>query len=100
MDYFEQTMYWLLAGSKGAANRIRIIGKIKNKPMNLNELSKKTGLSYKTAQHHIELLLENNLIVKTGNRYGQVYFLSDQLKEKNESLKKMLETNNEMEEKK
>lgn len=84
MDSIEQTMYWLLAGSKGSLNRIRILSTLEKKPMNMNELSKETQMNYKTAQHHIELLLENNLIVGKGNKYGQVYFLSDLLKSKNE----------------
>jgi len=91
-DAFEQTMYWLLAGSKGAENRIRIIAALRARPMNLNELSKKTALNYKTVQHHIDLLTENNLLVKRGNRYGQVYFLSDQLGEKRELFKKLFES--------
>jgi predicted transcriptional regulator len=84
MDSIEQTMYWLLAGSKGSLNRIRILQTLERKPMNLNELSKATGMNYKTAQHHIELLLENNLLIAKGNKYGQVYFISDLLKSKNE----------------
>jgi predicted transcriptional regulator len=92
MDFFEQTAYWLLAGSKGAANRLRIIQILDTKPMNLNELSKQSDLNYKTAQHHIELLMENNLVSKAGNRYGQVFFISEQLKTHDALVKKLLET--------
>lgn len=87
-------MYWLLSGSKGANNRLKILTVLSKKPMNLNELSQKVGLNYKTVQHHIGLLLENNFLVKAGSRYGQVYFLSDQLKENNGLLKKLLDSNN------
>ncbi len=82
MDSIEQTMYWLLAGSKGSLNRIRILQSLEKKPMNLNELSKVTEMNYKTAQHHVELLLENNLLIAKGNKYGQVYFISDLMKSK------------------
>ena len=94
MDYFEQTVYWLMAGSKGASNRLRIIEVLEKKPMNLNELSKKVNLNYKTVQHHIDLLIENNLLVKMGNKYGQVYFLSEQMREKQGLFKKLLDTSN------
>jgi predicted transcriptional regulator len=94
MDGFEQTMYWLLAGSKGASNRLKIIEFLDKKPGNQNELSKKIGLNYKTVQHHIDLLVENNLLVKKGDKYGQVYFLSPQLHEKLELFKKLLEESN------
>lgn len=94
MDYFEQTAYWLLAGSKGAGNRLRLIGLLMNKPMNLHELSKEAGLNYKTTQHHVNLLDEHRLVSKAGNKYGQVFFISDQLKEHDALLKKLLESKN------
>lgn len=82
-------MYWLLSGSKGGPNRIRILKLVKEKPCNLNELSKKAGLNYKTAQHHVELLLENHFLVAKGSKYGQVLFLSDTLLEKTELFNKL-----------
>ncbi|MCR4334972.1 MAG: winged helix-turn-helix domain-containing protein [archaeon] len=91
MDYFEQTIYWLLAGSKGALNRLKIISDLEKKPMNMNELSKKTGLNYTTIQHHIDLLLENNLLVERGSKYGKVLFISSQLIEKNSLVKKLFD---------
>lgn len=95
MDSFEQTMYWLLSGSKGSLNRIKILALLQTKPMNLNELSKTMNLNYKTAQHHIELLLENNLIVTKGNKYGQVYFVSDALQAKHELFNTLVKSTNE-----
>lgn|SRR3989344_3694152 len=89
MDAFEQTMYWLLAGSKGASNRLKIIEALHAKPQNLNELSAKVNLNYKTVQHHVDLLVESNLLVKQGSRYGQVYFLSEQLSQKWDLFKKL-----------
>ena len=100
MDYFEQTMYWLLSGSKGAINRVRIIAELDKKPVNMNELSKKTNLNYKTIQHHIQLLLENNLIVERGSKYGKIFFLSPQLDEKKSLFKKLFDETIFVEEKK
>lgn len=94
MDYFEQTIYWLLAGSKGALNRIKIIQSLEKRPMNLNELSEKVSLNYKTVQHHTDLLIENNLLVTQGKKYGKVFFISEQLTQKNSLLKKLFEENN------
>lgn len=84
MDSFEQTMYWLLSGSKGSVNRLKILSHLEKKPSNLNELSKAMNLNYKTTQHHIELLVENNLLTTRGNNYGQVYFHSQALQSKHE----------------
>lgn len=89
MDSFEQTMYWLLSGSKGSLNRIKILHYLEKKPANVNELSKELKLNYKTMQHHIGLLLENNLLVAKGNKYGQMYFLSDVFVSKRELFNKL-----------
>jgi len=94
MDYFEQTMYWLLSGSKGAINRVRIIAELEKKPVNMNALSKKTNLNYKTIQHHVQLMLENNLLVERGSNYGKVFFLSPQLNEKKSLFKKLFDESN------
>lgn len=59
--------------------------------MNSNALTKKVNLDYKTTQHHINLLLENQLIVKTGDKYGQVFFISLQLKDNWSLFKKLFE---------
>lgn len=91
MDAFEQTTYWLLSGSKGAINRIKILQLLRETPCNLHELSKKAGLNYKTAQHHITLLLEHHLIVGRGSKYGQVYFVSDKFLEKESLFNKLVQ---------
>lgn len=89
MDSFEQTMYWLLSGSKGSLNRIKILTYLEKRPANVNELSKELKLNYKTMQHHMALLLENNLLVAKGNKYGQMYFLSDVFQSKRELFNKL-----------
>ena len=91
MDSFQQVLYWLILGSKGGNNRARILFSLEKDPMNSNELSKKLKLDYKTTQHHINLLLENKLIVKTGDKYGQVFFASPQIKENWSLFKKLFE---------
>ena len=83
-------MYWLLSGSRGAGNRLRILSFVEKRPCNLNELSKGVGLNYKTTQHHVSLLLENRLLVAKGSKYGQVLFPSEALHEKQELFKKLL----------
>ncbi len=100
MDSFQQALYWLILGSKGGANRARILFSLDKEPMNSNILSKKLKLDYKTTQHHINLLSENQLIVKTGDKYGQVFFISPQLKENWSLFKKLFEKKILMEEKK
>jgi len=100
MAKFQQILYWLIAGSKGGLNRARILGILEKKPMNSNALAKKLCLDYKTVQHHLALLLENQIIVATGRKYGQVFFLSPEMKDNWGLFKKLFEEKNVVEEEK
>ncbi len=70
-------LFWFLfVESRGATTRIRIISVLRNIPRNRNQLSTELDLNYKTIQHHLKLLEKNNLVIKTGNRYGLTYCVS------------------------
>ena len=70
-------LFWFLfVVSRGATNRIRIISVLRNMPRNRNQLATELGIDYKNIQHHIKILEENNLVIKTGNHYGVVYCVS------------------------
>ncbi len=45
--------------------------------MNRNQLSNELDLNYKTVQHHLEMLEENNILTTAGDEYGKMYFLTD-----------------------
>lgn len=72
-------LWWLIAGSKGGENRGRIILELNNRPYNANKLAQKLSLDYKTIRHHIDVLNENNLVKSTGESYGALYFLSEEM---------------------
>jgi len=70
-------MFWgLFVGSRGAANRIRIISVLRNMPRNRNQLSIELDLDYKNIQHHLKILEKNNLVRKIGNHYDVIYCVS------------------------
>jgi len=46
---------------------------LRKMPSNKNQLSKELGIDYKIIQHHIKVLEKNNLVIKTGNRYGLTF---------------------------
>ena len=54
-----------------------MIDAIRNKPMNAHQLAQLLRLDYKTIQHHLKVLTENNIfsVIKKGE-YGAAYFLS------------------------
>jgi len=70
-------VFWgLFVGSRGATNRIRIMSALRKRPSNWNQLATKLGIDYKAIQHHLKVLEKNNLVIKTGNRYGVIYCVS------------------------
>jgi predicted transcriptional regulator len=75
----KRLLWFLFAGSKGGANRIKIIDLIQEQPYNTNQLAGFLKIDYKTAQHHLSVLEKNNLISKMGDKYGILYFISNYL---------------------
>lgn len=68
---------YLLVGTKGGPNRLQIINLIKDEPMNANKMGERLKLDYKTIQHHLKILQENNVVVTSGSgSYGAMYFLT------------------------
>ena len=71
-------LFWFMfAGTRGGTNRIRIMSHLRNIPINANRLSQELGIDYKGIQHHLKVLLQNNLITKMGSNYGGIYFPSN-----------------------
>lgn len=75
----KRLLWFLFAGSRGGENRIRIIDLIKERPQNMNQLADAMGVDYKAVQHHILVLEKNNMVTKTGEKYGVLYFISNYL---------------------
>jgi predicted transcriptional regulator len=67
----------VFTGMSGRYTRLRIICAITEDPMNTLELSKKLTMDYKTIQHNIKVLEKNNLIVREGEGYGDLFFPSE-----------------------
>ena len=76
----KRLLWFIFAGSRGGLTRLKIISKIKENPVNTNQLATQLGLDYKAIQHHIKVLEKNNLISKVGEKYGVMFFISTFLK--------------------
>lgn len=81
-----QLLWWLIGGSRGGKNRLRIVRTLNDRPMNTNQLAEDLDLNYRTVQHHLELLEENQVLTTAGEEYGQMYFLTDRMEENLELL--------------
>jgi predicted transcriptional regulator len=76
----EKVLHWILAGTTGGYNRLRILNELLKKPQNTNMLSKKLNLDFKTVQHHLRVMEKNRLVTfKGGNGFAKVYFPSDMI---------------------
>lgn len=79
-DPSAKRLFWyLFAGSRGGDNRIKIIMLLKERPYNTNQLAEILGLDYKAIQHHLDVLEKNNLIIRQGEKYGVMFFISPYL---------------------
>lgn len=79
MESTKRLLWWMLAGSSGGINRGRIILLLRVRPYNAHQMAGELGLDYKTVRHHIDVLVENNLLISRGDGYGKMFFLSPEL---------------------
>lgn len=86
-----QLLWWLIGGSRGGENRLRIVRALEERPMNANQLSNALDLNYKTVQHHLEVLVENDVLRTQGEDYGRMYFLTDQMQDNLDILEEVAE---------
>lgn len=76
-----RVLWWLIGGSRGGRNRLRIVRTLQETPMNTNQLSEALDLDYKTTQHHLAVLEDNDVLTTMGEDYGRMYFLSDRMEQ-------------------
>jgi DNA-binding transcriptional ArsR family regulator len=76
-----KVLWWLIGGSRGGRNRVRIIRALNDKPMNANQLATTLDLDYKTIRHHLDKLEENDVVTSMGDEYGKTYFLTDRMEQ-------------------
>ncbi len=70
-------LLYLFTGTKGGYTRLKIIMSLEARPFNTHQLSLELGLDYKAIQHHMRVLEKNNLVTKTGEKYGAIFHLSN-----------------------
>jgi DNA-binding transcriptional ArsR family regulator len=88
----EDVLWHLLASSRGGPSRVRILRAIDERPRNANQLAAALDLDYTTVRHHLDRLVENNVVRSTANDYGAVYLISDQARTNWDTVEEILET--------
>lgn len=90
-EALKRLFYWLLAGSRGGPTRLLIILRLRDGPANANQLATSLKLNYKTIQHHLEILLENRMVVANGEKYNVTYSISPELSHNMDILESILD---------
>jgi len=69
----EAALWYVLTGTRGGANRVRLLRALDERPRNANQLAEDLDLDYKTVRHHLDVLMENDVVDSSGDDYGAVY---------------------------
>ncbi|WP_254841314.1 winged helix-turn-helix domain-containing protein [Natronomonas marina] len=88
----EGVLWYLLASSRGGSTRARIIRALEERPRNPNQLAEKLGMDYTTIRHHLDVLVENNVLRRSGDEYAAVYLFTDRTEAHWETVEEVLET--------
>ncbi|WP_010193312.1 ArsR/SmtB family transcription factor [Candidatus Nitrosarchaeum limnium] len=69
-------LFYLFTSTRGGFTRLRIIMLLLERSYNTHQLAQELELDYKAVQHHMKVLEKNNMVLKIGERYGAVFYLS------------------------
>ena len=82
----ERALWYLFVGTRGGTNRARIVRSLTEFPKNANQLAEDLDLAYNTVRHHLDMLIEHD-VLETGNEeYGALYFPTDQFEHHREEF--------------
>ncbi|WP_129116934.1 ArsR/SmtB family transcription factor [Halegenticoccus tardaugens] len=76
----EAVLWYVLTGTRGGKNRVRVLRALDERPRNANQLAEDLDLDYKTIRHHLDVLMDNDMVQNSGDGYGAVYLPSDRLR--------------------
>jgi DNA-binding transcriptional ArsR family regulator len=87
----EGVLWYLLASSRGGDTRVRILRSLDERPRNANQLATELDLDYTTVRHHLDVLMENNVVRKSGEEYAAVYLFTEQLRSNWDTVEEILD---------
>lgn len=87
----EGVLWYVLTGTRGGENRVRLLKAVAERPRNANQLAEELDLDYKTVRHHLDVLVENDIVEKSGEEYGAVYLPTDKVKAHWDTVEEILD---------
>ncbi|HEV2317837.1 MAG TPA: helix-turn-helix domain-containing protein [Thermoplasmata archaeon] len=74
---FRSLMWYLLYGTRGGPNRLRLLEALDRSPSNAHQLAALLALDYRTVRHHLRLLEHHGAVVRPiGDAYATPYEIS------------------------
>jgi DNA-binding transcriptional ArsR family regulator len=87
----EGSLWYVLTGTRGGTNRMRILRAVDEKPRNANQLAEDLDLDYKTVRHHLDVLTDNDVLRASGDDYGAVYLPTERVKHHWDTVEEILD---------
>lgn len=86
----EDVLWHLLASSRGGPTRVRVVRLLDQRPRNANQLAIELDLDYTTVRHHLDVLMENNVVRRTADDYAAVYLFTEQVQTNWDTVEEIL----------
>jgi DNA-binding transcriptional ArsR family regulator len=77
----EAVLWYVLTGTRGGTNRVRILQALDDRPRNANQLADDLDLDYKTVRHHLDVLVDNGVVEASGDEYGAIYMPTERARD-------------------
>jgi len=87
----EAALWYVLTGTRGGPNRVRILRAVAERPRNANQLAEALDLDYKTVRHHLDVLVDNDIVEASGDDYGAVYLPTDAVRDHWDTVEEIME---------
>ena len=87
----EAALWYVLTGTRGGENRIRLLRALDERPRNANQLAEDLGLDYKTVRHHLDVLMDNDVLQNSGDDYGAVYLPTPRARQHWDTIETIME---------
>jgi predicted ArsR family transcriptional regulator len=87
----EKALWYLFTATRGGSNRVRIVRALSRRPMNANRLAEELDVSYKTVRHHLDMLVEHDVVEAGEADYAKLYFLTDRFERSRDTFEDIAE---------
>lgn len=88
----EGVLWYVLASSRGGPTRVRMLRELDERPQNANQLASELEMDYTTIRHHLDVLMDNNVVRRSGDDYGAVYLFTEQAEANRDIIEEIFET--------